>query len=347
MAMSELPRIRLGSLPTPCERAFDLGALFGIDALWVKRDDLIGYSWGGNKVRPIEFILGDALQQGADTVVVCGGPTSNFAALMVAACVQRGLAVHHVSNGSRPVRTPAALELSIQSGAVLEFTGTSDRTTMDATAHAVARRLRAEGMRPYVLPRGGATAVGALGFANAALELTEQLTLLGIDSVTVVVPVGSGGTIAGLITGWTYAFDAMSRAKSIDVQIVGVSVSRPPDELRDSIGSIVRDCGMVAAQGSFRPPENRCHWRLVDGRGAGFGVADIRDIELVKQISRQTRFLADTTYNGKALRWLRESANQLSGSIVYWHTGGALGVVDRISDRSAGSEAARLEEFNQ
>jgi D-cysteine desulfhydrase len=242
---------------------------------------------------------------------------------------------------------PAALKVSIQSGAVLEFTGSSDRTSMDVTANAVARQLRAEGMRPYVLPRGGATAAGALGFANAALELTEQLTLLGIDSVTVVVPVGSGGTIAGLITGWTYALDALSRSKSITVEIVGVCVSRPPDELHDIIKSIVRDCGTVAAKGIFRPTENRCRWRLVDGRGVGFGLADVHDIELVEEISRQTRFLVDTTYNGKALRWLRESANRLSGPIVYWHTGGALGVVDRISDRSAGWEASRLEEFNQ
>jgi 1-aminocyclopropane-1-carboxylate deaminase/D-cysteine desulfhydrase-like pyridoxal-dependent ACC family enzyme len=345
MAMSELPRISLGCFPTPCERAIDLGALLGIDTLWIKRDDLIGYSWGGNKVRPIEFILGDALQQGADTIVVCGGPTSNFAALMVAACVQCGLAVHQISYGSQPASAPAALEVSTRSGAVLEFTGSSDRATMDATANVVANRLRSEGRRPYVLARGGATPVGALGFANAALELSEQLTLLGIDSATIVVPVGSGGTIAGLVAGWTYAFDAITPAKPINVEIVGVSVSRPPEELRDNIQAIVRDCGTAVAQGNLRPPAERCHWRLIDGRGAGFGVADMRDLELVEEASRQTRYLVDTTYNGKTLRWLRESAHQLSGPIVYWHTGGVLGVVDRILDRSAGKKAARIEEF--
>ncbi|EIN00501.1 1-aminocyclopropane-1-carboxylate deaminase [Paraburkholderia hospita] len=177
--------------------------------------------------------------------------------------------------------------------------------------------------------------------------MTEQLEFLGIDSVTIVVPVGSGGTIAGLITGWTYALETVGRAPPIAVEIVGVCVSRPPEELRDSIESIVRDCGTSAAEGVLRPTASRCHWRLVDGRGAGFGMADIHDLELVEEIGRQTRFLADITYNGKALRWLRESAKQLSGAIVYWHTGGALGVVDRISDRSADWEAARIEEFNQ
>jgi D-cysteine desulfhydrase len=247
----------------------------------------------------------------------------------------------------RPSRTPAALDGSIQAGAVLEFTGSSDRATMDATADAVARRLRAEGRRPYVLPRGGATAVGALGFANAAFELTEQLDLMGIDAVTVVVPVGSGGTIAGLVAGWTYALDTRSREKPLDVEIVGVSVSRPPDELRDTIESIVGSCGAAAAQGVFRPQENRCRWRLVDGQGAGFGVADVGGRELIGEISRRTRFLVDTTYNGKALQWLRESASQLSRPIVYWHTGGALGVVDRISARSVGWEAPPLEECKQ
>ncbi|NPT54414.1 pyridoxal-phosphate dependent enzyme [Paraburkholderia sp. 5N] len=347
MAMNEIPRARLGSFPTPCEQASDLGAVLGVDALWVKRDDLTGYSWGGNKVRPIEFILGDALHQGADTVVVCGGPTSNFAALMVAACSQRGLAVHHVSYGQRPSRIPAAFEVSIQSGAVVEFTGSSDRETMDATAEVVASRLRAQGKRPYVLPRGGASAVGALGFANAALELSAQLKQLGIDAITVVVPVGSGGTIAGLITGWTYALDAGSLTDALDVEIVGVSVSRPPDEMRETIESVVRGCGATAAESVLRPLASRCRWRLVDGRSAGFGVADVSDIELVEEISRQTRFLVDTTYNGKAMRWIRESASQLSRPVVYWHTGGTLGVVDRFSGRSADWEALSTEECKQ
>lgn len=329
--MIDLQRVRLGSFPTPCEPAPDLGALLGLNDMWVKRDDLVGYSWGGNKVRPIEFLLGDAIGKGADTIVVCGGPTSNFAALMAVACVQHGLAVHHISHGSRPSQMSAALSVSLQSGAVVEFTGSMDRASMDAAADATARRLRLAGRCPYVLPRGGATAVGALGFATAALELREQLERIGIDAVTVVVPVGSGGTIAGLIAGWTYAFDATRRAR-FNVEIVGVSVSRPPDELRDTIRSIASDCAVSAGRGILRPLAERCRWSLVDGRGVGFGVAGEREYAMVDEISVRTRFLVDTTYNGKALTWLRESSKRLSGPVVYWHTGGALGVVDRISN---------------
>jgi 1-aminocyclopropane-1-carboxylate deaminase/D-cysteine desulfhydrase-like pyridoxal-dependent ACC family enzyme len=335
VAVNELQRVRLGSFPTPCEPAPELGSLLGINELWVKRDDLTGYSWGGNKIRTIEFLLADAIRQGSDTVIVCGGPTSNFAALMAVACTQHGLAVHQVSYGSRPSRAPAALAVSLQSGAVIEFTGSLDRAKMDTAAHASACRLRAEGKHPYVVPRGGATAVGALGFANAAVELSGQLERLGVDAVTVVLPVGSGGTIAGLVAGWKYALGASNGARSFDIEIVGVCVSRPPDELRGAIDSMAVDCGAYASRGIRRPSTDNCRWSLVDGRGAGFGLSDGREDAMIDEIARRTRFLVDTTYNGKALVWLRDSSSRLSGPIIYWHTGGTLGVIDRISDRHA------------
>lgn len=326
MALNDAPRVRLGSLSTPCEAAPDLGDLLGIEQLWVKRDDLIGYSWGGNKVRPIEFLLGEALDRGADTVVLCGGPTSNFAALMGVACAHHGLRIHQVSYGVRPGRLPAAMAVSTRSGTVFHFTGSSDRARMEPVAQALADRLRAEGRAVYLLPRGGATPVGALGYAHAAAELTEQLAQSGITSATVVVPVGSGGTIAGLIAGWTYGLE--TRAEPLAVDLVGVSVSRAPEELHAAVAGIARDCATAA--GVDPVPKHRCRWRLLDGRGTGFGATEAADRELIDSIELRTRFLVDTTYNAKALRWLRDSAARLAGPVVYWHTGGVLGVVDRI-----------------
>ncbi len=335
MAVNPAPRIRLGSFPTPLERAPELGSLLGIADLWVKRDDLTGYSWGGNKVRTIEFLLGDALRLGADTIIVCGGPTSNFAALMAVASAHHGLGVRHVSYGSQPSRAPAALAVSAQSGAVIEFTGSPERASMDGAARARADRLRVEGRRPYVVPRGGATAVGALGFANAAFELTEQLQPIGLDDVTIVLPVGSGGTIAGLIAGWNSTRQAERQAWLLDVAIIGVSVSRPPADLQGAIRSIAAECSALWARNDLPSAGLHCRWSLVDGRGAGFGVGDESEEGLVNELTRRTRFLADSTYNAKALMWLREASHRLSGPIIYWHTGGALGVIDRFSDRHA------------
>lgn len=335
MALSDIPRVRLGSFPTPCQPTPRLGSLLGTAELWVKRDDLTGFSWGGNKVRTIEYLLADAIQQDADTVVVCGGPTSNFAALMAVACATSGLAVHHISYGSQPSRMPAALAVSLGSGAVVEFTGSQDRASMGAAANAEARQLRIVGKHPYVVPRGGATAVGALGFANAAVELAEQLEQVGFEAVTVVLPVGSGGTIAGLIAGLTVALGPTGQAASLNIDVVGVSVSRPPNELRNAIETMANECASLAGWGHMWPIADRCRWSLVDGRGAGFGASDPRDDAFADQINSRTGLLVDPTYNIKALSWLRESSCRRSGPVVYWHTGGALGVADRFADPHA------------
>lgn len=341
MGLNAPPRVRLGSIPTPCEPASDLGALLKIDQLWVKRDDLLGHSWGGNKVRPIEFLLGDALHQRADAVVMCGGPTSNFAALMAAACAQYGLQVHQVCYGHRPDRLPAAMAVGTRSGTVFHFTGSSDRLSMEPAAQALAERLRSLGSTPYLLPRGGATAVGSLGYAQAAGELVDQLTQSGLSSATVVVPVGSGGTIAGLIAGWTYALD--SGAPPFEVDLVGVSVSRAPEDLQAEIAAIARAAAEHRGHDGTRGASASCRWRLVDGRGIGFGASDATERALIDRIELRTRFLVDPTYNGKALRWLRDSAAHLGGPVVYWHTGGVLGVVDRICNQG-GASASRLTE---
>lgn len=343
-------RIQLGSFPTPLVTAPDLGKVVGIDQLWVKRDDLTGYSWGGNKIRTIEFLLADAVNQAADSVIICGGPTSNFAALMSIACAHHGLAVHRISYGSMPEHLPAALNVSLQAGAFVEYTHSADRSVMETAADAAAIRLRTEGKSPYVVPRGGATAVGALGFAYAAVELNDQLESMGLSSIkpasirhestkpgltgankiTIVLPVGSGGTIAGLIAGWTYALDNTVVNSSIDIDIVGVSVSRAPENLNDHIASIVSNCAAHFGVDNKKPVSSRCKWRLVDGRGTGFGIASDQESLLIDEIASRSRFMADATYNSKALVWLQASGDQLTGTVLYWHTGGALGVIDRM-----------------
>lgn len=328
------PRVPLGSYPTPCEPADDLGRVLGLERLWVKRDDLIGHSWGGNKVRTIEFLLGDALQQRADTVVLSGGTSSNFAALMAAACAQHGVPVHQVSYGRPPTVIPAAMAIGKRCGTTYHFTGSADRAEMEPCAQIVAQRLRDAGRRPYVLPRGGATAVGACGYAVAAGELSQQLAQVGITAATVVVPVGSGGTVAGLVAGWSQA-QGMA-AQSVRIDLIGVSVSRPSHELRPDVERTVTDWARLVG----RVPAPHWDWELLDGRGSGFGAADAGDLALVEQIERDTRFLVDTTYNGKALRWLREHAADLAQPVVYWHTGGIFGVIDRLFTSDAAVPAS-------
>ncbi|PJG47138.1 hypothetical protein CAF53_01955 [Sphingobium sp. LB126] len=325
--MIEPPRLSLAALPTPIQHRPDLGRALGRNALWVKRDDLTGYSWGGNKVRTIEYLLGDAKAQGCDIIVLCGGPTSNFAALMAAACAAHGLDTVQVSYGTEPSPKPAALAAGEGAGATVRYTGSLDRSTMEDAADAIADVLRAQGRRPYPVPRGGATVIGALGYAQAAGEVRRQLRQAGIQALTLVIPVGSGGSIAGLLAGFLFDFEGDGKEGPLDLDLIGVSVSRPPEALRDEIDAKARACG----EGRSRLGNVRCAWQLVDGRGVGFNRYDAEDAAFVDQMMRQSGLLIDMTYNGKALRWLRDMLPQTDRPILYWHTGGALAVADRLA----------------
>ncbi|PJG45514.1 hypothetical protein CAF53_22510 [Sphingobium sp. LB126] len=320
------PRLPLAALPTPLQHRPDLGAALGRKAFWVKRDDLTGYSWGGNKVRTIEYLLGDAEAQACDTVVLCGGPTSNFAALMAAACAARGLATIQVSYGTEPDPKPAALAAGEAAGAAIRYTGSPDRARMEDVADALAETLRGQGRRPYPVPRGGATVVGAFGYAHAAGEVRRQLRQVGVDAVTLVIPVGSGGSIAGLLAGFLFNFEGDEKETPLDLELIGVSVSRPPEELREGIDAKARACGA----GRSRLANVNCRWELVDGRGAGFNHYDSDDAAFVDDIMRCSGLLIDTTYNGKALRWLCDLLPETNRPILYWHTGGSLAVADRL-----------------
>lgn len=336
--MSAAARIELGTFPTPLEQSPELGRVLGVADLWIKRDDLTGFSWGGNKVRTIEFILGDAISQGADCLIICGGPTSNFAALLASACARLGIAIHQISYGEPPRREPAALCVSLNEGATVTFTGSQDRASVDLAARTLVDDMRAKGRRPYLVPRGGATAIGALGYAFAAAEIRRQVTQLGLSGVTVVIPVGSGGTITGLISGSSYDFGSAFGSGHFELEIVGVCVSRSPDALTCEIDTMAKAC----AGGRGESRSVRCRWSLVDGRRTGFGVSDRQEDEFVDDVRRRTGLLIDSTYNGKAMMWLREAAHRPAGPVVYWHTGGLLGVVDKLAIQRTRRPAAQI-----
>ncbi len=324
MALVDLRRVPLGIFPTPVQYAVDLAGTPGLRDVLVKRDDLTGFAWGGNKVRTLEYVLGDALASRADTIVVADGPTSNFAGLLAVAATGHGLDVVQVCYGE-PRGGAAAVALSRRAGAVVEFTGSPDRRSMDVYAGELTGRLRSEGRRPYVVPRGGATPVGACGFADAAVELTSQLADL---SVSVVIPVGSGGSIAGLLAG-------LASVGTVGVDVVGVSVSRPVEEIEAQIAQRATEC--VRLIGATGPLPS---WRVVDGRGPGYGGGWPEADKLAGALLRHSGFVADPVYNAKALLWLSTHRDELAAPVLYWSTGGALAAADELTTTAAVEEAA-------
>jgi 1-aminocyclopropane-1-carboxylate deaminase/D-cysteine desulfhydrase-like pyridoxal-dependent ACC family enzyme len=334
-AAALIARTRLAVLPTPLTGAPRLAKALGTGPLHIKRDDLTGFAFGGNKARPLEFLLAAATADGADTLVTGGAPGSNFCAAAAAAALRAGLRCELVIAGP-PTPPGPALALALAWGATLRWTGDPVRESVDAGLARAAAGLTARGHRPYLIPRGGATGLGAAGYALAAFELRDQLAQRGVDSARVVVAVGSGGTLAGLVAGnvllgrpWT---------------LVGGSASRPPEEAAQRVLGLARECVRLLTQagtpdavpGDVVPgdvvPGDVVPGDVVpgdvavaDARGPGHGAASPEGTAVAEQAMRTEGLMVDPVYTAKALALLPRFAGR--GNVVFWHTGGLLDAV--------------------
>lgn len=330
--LAGLARVPLAVLPTPLLTAPRLAAAAGMRALLIKRDDLTGFGFGGNKPRVLEFLLGAATGAGADTLVTGGAPGSNFCAAAAAAAQRAGLRCHLVIAGGQRAATPA-LTLARSWDATVSWTGSTDRSSVDGALPAAASELAARGHRPYLIPRGGASALGAVGYALAAGELAEQLTGLGVEAARLVVPVGSGGTLAGLVAGnvllgrpWT---------------VTGGSVSRPPAETAGRVLALARGCLRLLAGAAGEVTADDV--LVADVRGPGHGLPSAAGTVAARQSIRTEGVLADPAYTAKALA-LAVGPDQLppgaeaAGPVVFWHTGG---ILDAVAEPVAGPAGPR------
>ncbi len=314
-------RLALAALPTPLQRAERLSGKLGLDELFIKRDDLTGFSLGGNKIRKLEFLLADALSQNADTVLVMGGPRSNLCQAAAAAARVTGLACELVLYGDRPISIPTTLALAEESGAVSLFTGDAKRSSVEVLAKQRAATLESEGHRVYVIPRGGATAVGAVGYHVAVAEVVTQLSEFGIETASVVVCVGSGGTLGGIVSGMADL--------GTDWPIFGASVSRKCDEAESRILGIAGQCARLLGTS---PPTNP-RLKMIDARGPGYGETWL-EATTASDIARDTEgLILDPVYTAKALATLGQIAADLRGPVVFWHTGGIATALDAAARR--------------
>jgi D-cysteine desulfhydrase len=306
-----LPRTRLAVLPTPLVAVPRLARALGTGPLLVKRDDLTGFAFGGNKARLLEFLVAAATADGADTLLTGGAAGSNFCAAAAAASRRAGLACELVIAG-HPVPPGPALGLARSWGAAVRWTRVPERDSVDAWLPAVAQELAAQGRRPYLIPRGGATGLGAVGYALAAAELHEQLAARGLADVTVLVPVGSGGTLAGLVAGNVL----LGRPWAL----TGCSASRPPQAAARQVLTLAREClALLQAGPAGADPADVT---VVDARGPGHGLPSPDGLAAAEQAMRTEGLMVDPVYTAKALALAPQDRN-----VVFWHTGGVLDVV--------------------
>jgi D-cysteine desulfhydrase len=314
------PRIDLVALPTPLKRMHRLEDALQAGPLYVKRDDLTGFGVAGNKARALEYLMGDALEDGADVLVAAGSPSSNFCAAAALAAATVGLDCDLLFPGAPPSPPSVNVELARATGARLVFGVVEAREELDDAVLDHTNALRAEGRRPYSLPRGGATPVGGIGYVHAARELAEQCDRAGIQVATVVVATGSGSTQAGLVAGQV--------GLGLTWQLVGASVSRPASPLADQILRNSRDCAAILA---LDPPGIESV-DVRDCRGAGFGLASHDDHVSGRLALRHEGLLLDDYYGAKAMTLFRFLlADGVPTPAVFWHTGGVAAALTALT----------------
>lgn len=309
-ALRDRPRVALAALPTPLERAPRLSAELGVE-VWLKRDDVGSIGLVGNKVRKLEFSLGDALDRGAKAVVTLGAPQSNHARSTAAAAARLGLGAVLVMRGHDPGGPPTGnLLLDELFGAEVRYAGTDDWTELEATVASMASRRGG-----YAMPAGGSSPVGALGFVAAYRELLDQLDDAGLEPRRVYHASTSGGTHAGLALGHVLA--------QRGPEPYGFDVGKLTDDPRGSVLRLANDAGaLLGADVALTESDIRLDSAQL---GAGYGAFTEAGVEAIQLVAREEGVVLDPVYSGKAMAGLIADARagRVDGPVVFWHTGGA------------------------
>jgi 1-aminocyclopropane-1-carboxylate deaminase/D-cysteine desulfhydrase-like pyridoxal-dependent ACC family enzyme len=317
VVFDHLERARLATLPTALEAGPTLG---GGTRLWVKRDDLTGLGGGGNKARKLEFLCGDALAVGARALVTVGAAQSNHCRMTAAAGARLGLEVHLVLSGDRPATVAGNQLLSMLFGAQLHFTGAEESHwgELEMARETLTEQLDAEGLAPYAIPIGGSTAVGALGYAAAFIEMLDQFDALDVVPSHIVFTSSSGGTHAGLLAGRAAAAHGGRRVPDVVAIGVakGVNIGRPDvAELANHTLTLMGSTAIVAHEDV-----------VVDTRWIGddYAVPTAAADAAINWAARTGGWLLDRTYSGKGCAGLLGLAaeGRFGTDVVFVHTGG-------------------------
>jgi len=296
----------LAHLPTPLEPADRLGRAIGLSPgrLWVKRDDCTGLATGGNKARKLELLVADAIASNCDVLVTAGGPQSNHARSTAAAAARAGLGCVLAFNADAPTRSEGNQLLDRLFGADCRYVGAIAMDRLNDALEGIADECRRAGRRPYLVPVGGSSPLGASAYAMAADEIVAQL---GHDDLLVVTATGSGGTQAGLA------------ARLGHDRVLGVDVGALAD-----VPAVVRALTVEVALLAGHPIPTGQPWLLRDQVGSGYGAPTARARDAIRTAARTEGLLADPVYSGKALGGLMslDAADLRARAIVFLATGG-------------------------
>ena len=319
MNLSVFPMVKLCHRPTALEPLKRLSKILGGPEIWIKRDDCTGLSTGGNKTRKLEYLVGDALKNGADTLVTQGAVQSNHARQTAAAAAKLGLKCHILLERRIPDKLDeyertGNVFLDKIHGATVEFRESG--IDMNAEGEAVSKKLGENGAKPYFIPGGGSNAVGALGYVSCALELISQFNANSIEFDCLIHATGSTGTQAGLVSGLS--------ALSSELPVLGISVRQNRERQIDAVWNLVKKT--VEKLNNIDIQRDKI---LVDDHyvGKGYAIPTDGTLEAIDLLAKTEGILLDPVYSGKAMAGLidmvRKGDFKNNEKILFLHTGGS------------------------
>ena len=332
-----IPRVRLGHTPTPLELLNNISADFGT-SVWIKRDDCTGLAFGGNKTRQLDFYIGQAMHQGADTLLTTGAVQSNHVRTTVAAARKLGLNVevqleHRVDREQPEYHNSGNPFLVRLMGARINFYPVGeDEDGADKALETRAAELTAEGRKPFVIPLSNAhTPFGAMGYVEGGEELLDQLQERQIGPSCFIVPTGSASTHSGFLLGL--------RARGCEVPVHGVCVRRNSDLQQQRVSKKLNSV-IAALNTDIQIPDSEI---ICDDSqlAPGYGLPNDDTVAAIKYMARSEGILLDPTYSGKTfaalLEMLRRGDFGADEHVVFLHTGGAVslfGYPELVADES-------------
>jgi 1-aminocyclopropane-1-carboxylate deaminase/D-cysteine desulfhydrase-like pyridoxal-dependent ACC family enzyme len=336
--LTRFPRLPVALTPTPLLPLDGVRAALGPTAprLLIKRDDMTGLALGGNKARKLDYLLADARRQGADTLLTCGAAQSNHALQTAAAGRRFGFAVRCILDGPPPDPTAPPtgnlllhrlLDTPIVWATLLPGETRREQARRRVMAEE-AERVRQAGGKPSLIPTGGSTPVGALGYVRAIAETQHQLTDQGIGPLTAVFfASGSGGTQAGMVVG-------ARREGWRTTRLIGVEVDPMPTDaegVNPFQRAVLRLTNETATLLESSPDFALADITLCpDYSGPAYGVSTLAGEEALRLLARTEGIFLDPVYSGKAftalLGWVRAGRFRPDDTVLFWHTGGVAGL---------------------
>ena len=308
--MKESPRLHFAHLPTRIEELPRLTEYLDGPRILIKRDDQTGLAFGGNKTRKLEFLVAEALEQGARTLITGGALQSNHCRQTAAAAARFGLECILVLNGDVPDQPTANLLLDQMFGA--EIVTIEDRALRDQTLRDTYEKAVADGRKPYLVTYGGSSPTGALGYAFAMKEFMEQ----SIHADWIVFGTSSGGTHAGLVLG--------QRVFGYQGKVLGISIDEPEEWLKTRVSALASDASeKMGERIEFAPEDVLANEEYCK---AGYGVLTDAEREAVRMFAKYEGLLLDPVYTGRAaagmIDLIRKGFFKKGETVLFWHTGG-------------------------